>query len=73
MASIEKYFAKFEKITQHLGGNTPFWDYNFSGTLKITKSDETLWLGPSDLLKLKKLLKDFDGRKAKWKNEVQKK
>ena len=66
---FDKMFAKFEKEKHHLGGATPFWDWNFSAYLKITKNGETLSLGPCDLLKLKKLLKDFEGRKAKWKVE----
>ena len=58
---------EFKKETSHQGGSIPFWDWNWSAHLTIKSGDRTICLDAFDLLDLKKILKDFDGRVGEWK------
>lgn len=68
----DKYFWKFKKETCHLGGSVPFWDWTFSANLKATKGEKLVYFNAGDLIDLKKILKDFDGRNGTWKRRNQK-
>ena len=59
--------ATFEKESLHQGGSIPFWDMRWSARLMVTKGERKVFLDSFDLLELKQLLKDFDGRKGVWK------
>jgi len=73
MSDFDKYFAKFTKHTLHQGGSVPFWDWRYSGRLKIeTPKGIIIELGAAEIISLKKLLAGFDSRTGKWKNADEK-
>ena len=60
---------KFIKEERHRGGSIPFWDFSFSAKLVIDFANKTLVLDAFDLIELKALLQEFDGRNGRWKEK----